>query len=85
MASSENSAGRDSDDGVTVKVSCLKLDWTTAPHFPGSHVRSGQADVLLGSDLVYDRKILNILVPMIKAILKDGKHDAMIVDNSICS
>lgn len=67
-ASPENS-------GVTVRVSCLKLDWTAAPHFPESHVRPGQADVLLGSDLVYDRKILNILVPTIKAILKEGKHD----------
>ena len=70
-----------SDTGVAVRVGCLKLDWTAAPHFSGSLVKSGQADVLLGSDLVYDRKILNILVPTIKAILKEGKRENIFVDH----
>jgi len=52
-----------SPDTTTVK--CLRLDWTLLNSFPPDL----QAHVLLGSDLVYDRKILSILVPAIRRLL----------------
>lgn len=47
---------------------CLRLDWTNLSSFPPDLT----ADLLLGSDLVYDRKILTILVPAVDRLLSSG-------------
>lgn len=53
---------------TTTTVRCLRLDWTMLDSFPPDL----RAHLLLGSDLVYDRKILGILVPAIQRLLAPG-------------
>ena len=45
-----------------------KVDWTDAASFPQE-----LADIVIGSDLVYDGNILNILIPALMQMLKAGK------------
>ena len=60
------------------RVSCLRLDWTRPQTFPADL----RADLLLGSDLVYDRNILRVLVPAVKRLLSDGQSCSLIVDQN---
>lgn len=66
----------------TTAVECLNVNWKDASSFP-----PGGADLLLGSDLVYESAILACLVPAVKEMLRphgsflycapDGDRDGM--------
>ena len=63
----EEEGGREGGGDTEVVVKCVNWqDPTTDP--------SEQADVVLGSDLVYDDNILTMLVPALSRIMKEGKH-----------
>ena len=58
--------GGDGDgDGGVVQV--CKVNWKDMASYPPE-----RADVIIGSDLVYDVKILSILVPAVKSMLVEG-------------
>lgn len=51
----------------TPKTEVLNVSWTDPSTYPPE-----RADVLLGSDLVYDNGILSVLCPAVKSMLKEG-------------
>ncbi len=60
-------SGDHGEESYTV-AKVLKVNWKETESFPEE-----KADVLLGSDLVYDVKILDLLVPAVKHMLASGK------------
>ena len=60
-----NGFNGDSNDGGP-KVEARNVSWTVPTSYPPE-----KADVLLGSDLVYDSGILSVLCPAVKAMLKN--------------
>ena len=54
------------NDGMGPKTEVLNVSWTDPSTYPPE-----KADVLLGSDLVYDNGILSVLCPAVKTMLKD--------------
>ena len=59
------SVGKGSSSAGVVQV--CKVNWKDMDTYPPE-----KADVVIGSDLVYDVKILSILVPAVKTMLVDG-------------
>jgi predicted nicotinamide N-methyase len=57
---------QEKEDDVT-EIHCVSLNWKNLKCPEGM-----KADILLGSDLVYDTKILAMLVPAIKEMLHQG-------------
>ena len=53
--------------GTTCDLNVSRVNWSDVKSYPPS-----AADVILGSDLVYDKNILSILVPAIMKMLKLG-------------
>ena len=52
-----------------IKVSVKYVDWSQPATYPAAlHT----TDVVIGSDLVYDDKIVNILIPALHSMLKIG-------------
>lgn len=49
-------------------VEVLQVNWCQENTYPAEPI-----DVLIGSDLVYDKQILTLLVPTVHALLKNGK------------
>jgi predicted nicotinamide N-methyase len=56
-------------DATRPVVEVLKVNWQDPGSFPPL---PGGADVVLGSDLVYDAGILRVLVPAVAALLRPG-------------
>jgi predicted nicotinamide N-methyase len=73
-----------SDQECSTLTKVLKVNWKDPCTFP-----SEKADVLLGSDLVYDVKILDLLVPAIKEMLTAGTANCLffffllLIDNQL--
>lgn len=63
---------------IGTSVRCLMVNWKQPSSFPPE-----QADVIIGSDLVYDVSILNLLVPAVAAILKDGTGVCLCVERAL--
>lgn len=57
-----------SSAGVNVFVK--RVDWGDADSYPLS---AGSCDVLIGSDLVYEDRVLDVLVPTIHSMLRPGE------------
>lgn len=69
-SSSTTAAAADGDLMSTrTKLSVKYVDWGRVESYP---VAQGGADVVVGSDLVYDEAILVVLVPAIHRMLKTG-------------
>jgi hypothetical protein len=56
-----------SNNGNTGTVQVCKVNWNDINSYPPE-----RADIIIGSDLVYDVKILSILVPAVKSMLVEG-------------
>lgn len=68
--SGSSSAGNSLSSAGKTKVSVKYVDWGRVDSYP---VGRSSADVVIGSDLVYDEAVLGVLVPAIHCMLKIGK------------
>jgi predicted nicotinamide N-methyase len=66
LAINESLSGEGSGEGAVI---CQVVNWGDAATFPAE-----PADVIIGSDLVYDSGILAVLVPAVAAMLREGGH-----------
>jgi predicted nicotinamide N-methyase len=64
---SANKSDRGEKGGDAGVVQVCKLNWKDMESYPPE-----RADVIIGSDLVYDVKILSILVPAVKSMIVEG-------------
>ncbi len=70
-SATEHDAGVSGDLCVSTAVRVLNVNWKDFGSFPAE-----RADVLLGSDLVYDSSILAILVPAVDRMMTQGEQPA---------
>jgi hypothetical protein len=69
---------RDSNNSpVSSTLIVSKVSWSDPSTFPP------QADILLGSDLVYDAKILSLLTQAVDGMLKPGNTNAYTISLSL--
>jgi predicted nicotinamide N-methyase len=67
-STAEDSGTKSTDTSTILRVS--NVSWSDPATFPPEKV-----DVLLGSDLVYDSKILGLFAKAVDGLLADGKQD----------